>query len=212
MEPFVLQASAACPTHADLALALAAEFHAVVPALSEAALDELAAPLAGAALDDPADALAAVGEEVATRLRPHRSWTTLDDLLLDRVLAQGAGHPVALAIACAEAGQRAGVPLGVVAGRCGAFVAHAALAEPLLVEPARGGRVVHASQLEGAVRWQCAHQTAARLLDVIVTRAERIDHLAWALRASALRLALPFERAALERAREHHDRVRSRLN
>ena len=64
--------------------------------------------------------------------------SAIDDLLLDRVAAGGAGHPLLLAIACVEAARRAGLAVGIVAGAEGAFLAHRELADPVLVDPARG--------------------------------------------------------------------------
>ncbi len=138
MVPFALQARRGCSTPSDLALALAAEFAPVRPARAEAALDELAAWLAGARHDDPAAQLDALAELTAAHLEAVVLSSAIDDLLLDRVAAGGAGHPLLLAIACVEAARRAGLPVGIVAGLDGAFLAHRALADPVLVDPARG--------------------------------------------------------------------------
>ncbi len=137
--------------------------------------------------------------------------SAIDDLLLDRVVAGGAGHPLLLAIACAEAGRRAGLAVGVVAGACGAFVAHRALAEPLLVDPATAA-IRDARALDAPVAWQCCHQVAARILNRIGERAERVGHVTWALRAAELRLALPFDGPTRERLEADLRRVRAKLN
>jgi hypothetical protein len=89
------------------------------------------------------------------------TWAGIDDLLLDRVVAGGSGHPLTLAVVCVEAARRAGVELGVVAGRAGCFVAHPRQEEPLLLDVARG-RLVEAGGRIRDVGWQCAHQVAAR--------------------------------------------------
>lgn len=154
MVPFALQASRGCSTPSDLALALAAEFAPVRPARAEAALDELAAWLAGARHDDPAGQLDALAELTAAHLEAVVLSSAIDDLLLDRVAAGGAGHPLLLAIACVEAARRAGLPVGIV---------------------------------------------AARILNRIGERAERVGQLCWALRAAELRLALPFDGPTRER-------------
>jgi hypothetical protein len=133
----------------------------------------------------------------------------IDDLLLDRVAISGAGHPLLLTIACAEAGRRAGLALGVVAGPDGAFVAHYLLAEPLVADP---GRVLDVRSLSAPLSLQCSHQVMARILNRIGERAKRVGHVAWALRAAELLLALPFESSAREHLESDLRRVRARLN
>jgi hypothetical protein len=209
--PFVVQAGRGCSTPAHLALALAAEFAPVRLARADAALDELAAWLVGARHDDPADQLDALAELTAAHLEAVVLSSAIDDLLLDRVAAGGAGHPLLLAIACAEAARRAGLAVGIVAGADGAFVAHRELADPVLVDPARGA-LRDARTLETPVSWQCCHQVAARILNRIGERAERVGHLGWALRAAELRLALPYDAPTRERLQADLRRVRARLN
>jgi hypothetical protein len=211
MLPFALQASRGCSTPCHLALALAAEFAPVHPARAERALDELAAWLVGARDADATDQLHALAELAGAHLEAVVLASAIDDLLLDRVAAAGAGHPLLLAIACAEAGRRAGLAVGIVAGVDGAFVAHRELAEPLLVDPALGG-LRDPRTLEAPVSWQCCHQLAARILNRIGERAERVGHVGWALRAAELRLALPFEAPTRERLEADLRRVRARLN
>ena len=53
---------------------------------------------------------------------------------------------------------------------------------------------------------------AARILNRIGERAERVGQVCWALRAAELRLALPFEAPARERLEADLRRVRARLN
>ena len=211
MVPFALQARRGCSTPSDLALALAAEFAPVRPARAEAALDELAAWLAGARHDDPAGQLDALAELTAAHLEAVVLSSAIDDLLLDRVAAGGAGHPLLLAIACVEAARRAGLPVGIVAGLDGAFLAHRELADPVLVDPARGA-LRDARTLQAPVSWQCCHQVAARILNRIGERAERVGQLCWALRAAELRLALPFDGPTRERLEADLRRVRARMN
>jgi hypothetical protein len=173
LTPFTVQAGRACPTHAELALALAAEFR---PPLSgaDAALDDLARDLRPVRSGAPGDQLAWCAESVAGRLEPRAlQWTGISDLLLDHVVQDGSGHPLALAVVCVEAARRAGIGLGVVAGVAGCYVAHPMLDEPLLVDVARGGQVVEASGRTDDIGWQCSHQVAARILNRIGERAER---------------------------------------
>jgi hypothetical protein len=211
MVPFVVQASRGCSTPCRLALALAAEFAPVRPARAEQALDELAACLVGARYDDPAGQLYALAELAAGHLEAVVLSSAIDDLLLDRVAAGRAGHPLLLAIACAEVARRAGLAVGIVAGAEGAFVAHRELADPVLVDPARGA-LRDARTLQAPVSWQCCHHVAARILNRIGERAERVGHVCWALRAAELRLALPFEAPTRERLQDDVRRVRARLN
>ena len=195
-----------------LALALAAEFVTVRPARADRALDELAAWLGGAPDGDPVDQLDALAQLAATHLEAVVLSTAIDDLLLfDRVAPDGAGLPLLLAIACSEAGRRAGLPVGIVAGADGAFVAHRETAQPLLVDPARGA-LRDARTLRSPVSWQCCHQVSARILNRIGERAERVGQVCWALRAAELRLALPFEAPTRERLEADLRRVRARLN
>ena len=211
MEPFAVQASRGCSTPCNLALAVAAEFVPVRPARSDRALDELAVSLVGARDGDPVGQLHALAQLAGAHLEAVVLSTAIDDLLFNRVAPDGAGHPLLLAVACSEAARRAGLPVGIVAGADGAFVAHRELAEPLLVDPARGA-LRDARTLRSPVSWQCCHQVAARILNPIGERAERLGHLCWALRAAELRLALPFEGPTRERLEADLRRIRARLN
>ena len=203
MEPFAVQARRGCSTPCNLALALAAEFVPVRPARSDRALDELAVSLVGARDGDPVDQLHALARLAGAHLEAVVLSTAIDDLLFNRVAPDGAGHPLLLAVACSEAARRAGLPVGIVAGR-GAFVAHRELAEPLLVDPARGAL----RDARTPVSWQCCHQVAARILNRIGERAERVGHLCWALRAAELRVEAPTR----ERLEADLRRLRARLN
>src|SRR5919107_6011029 len=119
---FAHQARRACPGHAELALALAAEFRAP-RAGADRALDHLAGPLLGCEDDPPGEQLAWCAEVVAARLEcAALNWSGIDDLLLDRVVLGGSGHPLALAVVCVEVARRGGVQLGGVAGGAGGVV------------------------------------------------------------------------------------------
>ena len=209
--PFTVLARSGCATHAGLALALSAEFAEPRAARAHVAFDDLADRLLGAAHGTPDEQLSAVAEVAEAHLDAVVLGSAIDDLLLDRVIIGGAGHQLLLAVACAEAGRRAGLSLGVVAGAAGAFVGHHRLAEPLVVDPARGA-IVDARGVGSPVAWQCSHQVVARILNRIGERAERVGHVAWALRAAELRLALPFDGGTRERLEADLRRVRARLN
>jgi hypothetical protein len=211
LTPFARQARRGCPRHAELALALAAEFRAPLPG-ADAALDGLARVLA-AGRDEPAgEQLAGCAELLAARLRcTTLDWSGIDDLLLDRVVVSGSGHPLALAVACVEAARRAEIELGVVAGGAGCFVGHPRLDEPLLLDVARG-QIVEAGGQPRDAGWQCAHQVAARILNRIGERAQSTGNVAWALRAAELRLALPFARPVRDELVHALAHLRARLN
>jgi hypothetical protein len=211
MVPFTLLAQRGCTSHASLALALSAEFASLRAERAAAAFDGLAACLQGARDDRPEAQLHAVADLIGAHLKAIELDCAIDDLLLDRVVIGGAGHPLLLAVATVEAGRRSGLALGVVAGADGAFVAHQRLAEPIVVDAATG-LLLDARSLASPASWQCSHQVVARILNRIGERAERVGHLAWALRAAELRLALPFEGDARERLEADLRRVRARLN
>jgi hypothetical protein len=209
--PFARQARRACPGHAELALALAAEFRPPRPD-ADRAFDHLAAPLFGCESDPPGEQLAWCAEAVGARLAcASLGWSGIDDLLLDRVVVGAAGHPLALAVVCVEAARRAGIELGVVAGGAGCFVGHPRLEEPLLLDVARG-RLIEAGGRPDDVGWQCAHQVAARILNRIGERADATGNVAWALRAAELRLALPFAQPVRDELVHALAHLRSRLN
>jgi hypothetical protein len=211
MVPFALLASRGCSTPCGLALALAAEFAPVRPERADRALDELAAWLAGAQHDAPEDQLAAVAELARAHLDAVALSNAIDDLLVDRVAADGAGHPLLLAVTCAESARRAGLRLGIAAGPDGAFLAHPDVDQPLLVDPATGA-LSDARTLQEPVVWQCCHQVAARILNRIGERADRVGNVVWALRAAELRLVLPFDAPTRHRLERDLRRVRARLN
>jgi hypothetical protein len=211
---FAELASAGCPPHGTLALALASEFHEADLAGAQSVLRELTdaiAPLRGeAAVDQLAHVGREVGGRLTARIRPGR----LDDLLLDRVLLTGAGDPVSWAIACVHAARHAGIPLGIVADdEDHVLVAHRELEAPLVLEPSAPMVPIDATRLPaGELTWRCSHQTALMLLDRIVVRATRAGRHGDAVRAAQLRLELPLESATLDALRQERDGLSSRLN
>jgi hypothetical protein len=218
MLPFALQAVSECPAHADLALALGAEFERFAVEEAHAEIDELACDLSGFRQAPPREQLAATAAAIADRfevtdeLERVGEECVLDDLLLHRVLGAETGHALPLAIAAVEAGRRAGIPLGVVGRGRAQYLAHPALADPHVADLRSPGRLVDLAGREETVSWQCAHQLSALLLNRIAERAERIGHLTWSIRAAELRLALPVGPEARERMERDLERVRARLN
>lgn len=218
MLPFALQAVSECPAHADLALALGAEFEPVVVEDADAEIDALAGALLELRRATPREQLlgcaAAVAERYETAEEPRRITRdcVLDDLLLHRVLRRSSGHVLPLTIAAVEAGRRVGIPLGIVGRGRDVYLAHAALADPHVADVQRPGPLVDLGGREEEVGWQCAHQLAALLLNRIAERSERIGHLTWAVQAAELRLALPAGGETRERMERDLQRVRARLN
>lgn len=219
MLPFALQAVSECPAHADLAVALAAEFDGAPADEALAELDAIALTLARVRGCTPREQLIACAAAVTDQFTaaPVRQPTlasacVLDDLLLPRVLRRGTGHTLALTIAAVEAGRRAGIPLGVVGRGREQYLAHAGLADPHVADLGAPDELVDLGGREQQVGWQCAHQVSALLLNRIAERAERVGHLDWALRAAELRLALPVGPDTRERMERELERLRARLN
>jgi hypothetical protein len=115
--------------------------------------------------------------------------------------------PLLAAILLAERGRRAGLPIGLVAGATGYFVAHQRLTEPLVLDPS--GQLVDATA-RAPLLWRCGHQVAAELLDTLQPRYERANDLTRALHVARARCALPFEDA--KETRRRLGRLTARLN
>jgi len=205
VSPFRLHASVICPPAAELALALAAELGDVDADRSERALGVLTAAAHAGLEPRYDDQLRALGEVVASGALRARAD---GELMIDRVLDHGHGHPLVLAILLAEIGRRLGLPVGVIAGERGHFVAHQRLTEPLVLDPATGA-LTDARAL-GTLVWRCGHQLAAELLDVLQPRLERVGDLTRALHVARLRTTQPFDGAADAELRLR--RVAARLN
>lgn len=214
MIPFARLAADGCPSHAALALSLAAEFHDADEVAAEAVLASLTAalvPLRDAApLEQLAGAGELVGARIGARVRPGR----LEDLLLDRVLVTGAGDPVCWAVICAHAAEQAGIPLGIVADEEDhVLVAHRELEAPYVLEPLAPAVPLAADRLPaGDLRWRCSHQVALTLLDRILARADRAGRHGDALRAAQLRLELPLDDRTIGSLRDDADGIRARMN
>ncbi len=213
MLPFAVQAVSSCASPSGLALALAAEFDDTVGVeRAESELDALAAALAPARELAPRAQLEACAELIALQLPSADAGVTLEDLLLHHVLESGQGHPLPVAIAVVDAARRAGIPLGAIGGRGELFLAHAALAEPLVIDPRAPRRPIDVDDRLDGLAWCCAHQLAGLTLDRIAERAEQTGQLMWGLRAAELRLALPVDARVRGQMEQELARVRSRLN
>lgn len=202
--PFRLHASVICPPPAELAMSLAWELGDLDADRVERALTALSAATL-AVESTPEVQLRALGETITNRVLRARHD---GELLIDKALERGHGHPVLVAVALQEIGRRAGLPVGIVAGARGHFVAHQRLTEPLVLDPA-SGRLTSADAL-GTLRWQCGHQVAATLLDLLQPRYERTGDLTRALHVARLRATLPFEDSSV--AEQRLRQVTARLN
>jgi hypothetical protein len=203
--PFRLHASVTCPPPAELALSLAWELGDLDADRTERALCALGAAVLVEVERDPLAQLGALAEVVACATLSARSN---GELLIDRVLERGHGDPLLVAIVLNELGRRAGLPVGIIAGESGHFVAHQRLTDPLVLDPT-SGRLVDAGAL-GTLRWQCGHQIAASVLDALQPRYEREGDLTRALHVARMRCTLPFEDMA--EAEQRLRRVTARLN
>lgn len=211
LTPFEQSARTACPSHAHLALSLAQEFRTVDVELVVVGLNSLANGLRHLRLADPREQLEALGDSVLGAGLRVGGGSSLEELWLDRALANARCHHTVLAIVGVEVGQRAGLPVEVVGGPQRHLVIHAGLDTPLLLDPVVG-RLVPAEEVAEELRWCCAHATAMTLLDEAVRRADRVGDLATVLRAAQLRLLLPVEEQALERRRQQLRTLLARLN
>jgi hypothetical protein len=206
--PFRLHASVNCPPPAELATSLAWELGDLDPDRVERALCALAAAVLAEVESDPEAQLRALGEAVTNTALCARRGGGTGELMIDRLLERGHGHPVLVAIVLAEIGRRAGLPLGIVAGERGHYVAHQRLTKPLVLDPSTGW-LVEADAL-GPMNWRCGHQVAAELLDLLQPRYERNGDIARALKVARLRCTLPFE--DVSEAEQRLRRVTARLN
>ena len=108
-----LLADETCPPPGLMLLAVAAEFRPFDPAPVSFRLDELARELfAASALRDPGGASHQLATLLTDELRLRTDEASVDGMWLDRVLARGAGHPLALAVLAAEIGRRGRLPVG----------------------------------------------------------------------------------------------------
>lgn len=185
--PFRLHASVTCPPPATLAASMAWELGELDAERAERAYDAL---LAATPVDLERTAegqLRALGEAPLRAVRAGHA----EALLLGHALERGHGHAILVAVILAEVGRRAGLPVGVVAGAAGHFVAHQRLTEALVLDPSTG-QLTDADEL-GVLEWRCGHQIAAELLDELQPRLERVGDLARALHVARMRTTLPFE-------------------
>jgi hypothetical protein len=210
MSRFAECARSACPSYAELALALAGEFAAVDETAAEARLWRIAEAVGDAWT--PCEQLELVTAAVAEAIAPEPYRPDDDgDFMLDAVLARGHGQPVMLAVIGAEVGARHGIPLGIVSDGRRHLLAHQQAAAPLVADFA-ARRLRHPGELGLNLRWHCAHQVACAVLHALRDRALGRGDLVRAARAAELELTLPFDDATRRRARADLIALRAQLN
>jgi hypothetical protein len=175
---------------------------------TERGLLALGAAILAEVESDPAAQLRALGEAVTSCALAARQDGGPGELLIDHALERGHAHPVLVAIILHEVARRAGLPVGIVAGEHGHYLAHQRLTEARVLDPATG-HLTDADAL-GTMHWQCGHQLAATLLDLLQPRYERDGDLTHELQVSRLRVTLPFD--DMRAAEQRLSRVASRLN
>jgi hypothetical protein len=206
--PFRLHASVTCPSPAELAMSLAWELGEFDGDRVERGLTALGAAIHAELETSPQAQLRALGEAVTNAVLAARRTGGPNELLIDKALERGHAHPVLIAIILHEVGRRAGLPLGIVSGEHGHFLAHQRLTEALVLDPATGC-LTDADAL-GTMHWQCGHQLAASLLDELQPRYERAGDLTRELQIVRMRVTLPFD--DMDGAERRLTRVTARLN
>lgn len=211
--PFAL-AVTGCPPHAELAASMAGAFHQVDAALVDDALDHLAAHLAPVPAD-PVHALQAVAklwhEDVLPQVAEDAGAVDLNCLFIDRAMGGLGAHPLIQAVLAIEAGRRCGMPLGLVSNGSDHCVAHTKLEEPVVVR-ACTGQLADGGMLAPVLRWRCAHEACALLLNEMERRLLCCNGLDQALKCAELRLHLPLEDSAVQKAQAQLAGVQARLN
>jgi regulator of sirC expression with transglutaminase-like and TPR domain len=200
-----------------VALAIAAAMREVDAPAALAQLDALGAELAAAAPpgtgpEEQADALTTVLGGRHGFGDHEENYDDRELSLLDAVLATRRGLPILLSVVYMEAARRARWPVWGV-GLAGHFViGHFGAAEPIVLDPYRGGRPLPAPLAPAQVRPWPVQSIAARMLSNLVRGALVRHDLATALTAADLRdtIALPEPVAAMHRAERLA--LRARMN
>jgi len=182
----------------ELALALAAEFHAADGEAALAMLDELGAEVAE--VTEPgspaaeAEACRLVLGERHGFLGDRERYDHPENSMLDRVLERRRGLPILLSVVYIETARRAAIPLRGVGLPGHYVVGHFGADPPLLLDPFAGGlpaRGLPHDVASHAVRPWRNHETALRMLNnLAATFSARADYPS-AIRAAELRLELP---------------------
>jgi hypothetical protein len=208
MIPFSLAAGLSCPSHADLAASLAAEFHELDEAAVDDQLDALAAGLYGVQGVPPLEQLDALTAAMAV-FEPMQAPLDPRALLIDVALERLGGHPTTLAVIGTEVARRAGLCVGVVGAGRRHLVGHCHAGLEVGLDP---NVCAVRAVTDRRAGWRCSHQVTFSTLRELIERQLRIGDLAGALRAAQLRLQLPLESWVTERLNIELSAMRARLN
>jgi regulator of sirC expression with transglutaminase-like and TPR domain len=116
-----------------------------------------------------------------------------------------------LSVVYVEVARRAGVPL-VGIGLPGHFVvAHAGAVPPLVLDPFEGGARIDGPVHPALLRPWSATEVVMRMLNNLVGSYVRRGNLHGAVRAAALRLALPADAELREALRAEHEALLAQL-
>ena len=206
------------PRMDELALAIAAEFRDVDTEAALTRLDELGAELAatlGSSTTTPwieVRALAALLGVTHGFTGDRQEYDRPENSMLDVVLQRRRGLPILLSVVYTEVARRAGVRvLGV--GLPGHFVVgHFGTVPPLLLDPYASGAMIEAQGPAELLRPWPAKDVAMRMLNNLVGSLERRGDLAGAMRAAAMRQALPADSDMRETLQHELRALHARLN
>jgi Transglutaminase-like superfamily len=186
-----LLAGEECPPPGLMLLAIAAEFRPVEPAPVSFRLDDLARELFEASAQrDPGPASHRLAALLTDELGLRTDEAAVEGMWLDRVLARGAGHPLALAVLAAEIGRRAGLAVGVCSTPTGWYAGLGGRERLWLIDPA----VDPGPTPSGPIRRHCGHEVGFAALTGIYARMIRDGDGARACQAAHLRGRLPVGR------------------
>ena len=201
-----------------LTLAIAVEFRDVDVTAALVELDALGAELSRAAEQtsgSPAALAVACGQTLGGAHRFAGAREQYDDpenSMLDLVLRRRRGLPILLSVVYIEAARRAGITLDGV-GLPGHFVVgHFGAEPPLLLDPFNGGARLETDVSRQWLRPWSAHEIAMRMLNNLVGSYHRRGHLGAAIRAAALRLALPSDTAQRDTLQAELRAIHAQLN
>lgn len=155
-----------CTRHVSLLLASSGGAGPRRAAGADAALLALADELRALRSGSPRRELLACADHLAQRFTVDLGGRPAT-LAPDTVLTHGAGAPLVLGAIAVTAAREAGIALGLLAGPRGSYaVAHATLAEPLVLDIAGGFARRDVAGAESLHRWLCAHETAQRVAEL----------------------------------------------
>ena len=180
-----------CPPPGLMLMAIAAEFRTVDPAPVSFRLDDLARELfETSAQRDPGPASHQLAALLTEELRLRTDEASVEGMWLDRVLARGAGHPLALAVLAAEIGRRSGLAVGVCSTPTGWYAGLGGRERLWLIDPA----LDPGPTPSGPIRRHCGHEVGFAALTGIYARMIRDGDGARACHAAHLRGRLPVGR------------------